>query len=129
MDNNLKAKILLKRAKSNLIRGKNNSYLDLREIVLEDLCFDLQQCVEKSFKALLVNNNIDYPYTHKINILIELLEENAISIPDEIKEAVILTVFAVEARYDDILFLTEDIYKETLEISEKVYNWALEQIK
>ena len=34
----------LKRAKSNLIREKDSSYPDLRDIFLADLCFDLQQC-------------------------------------------------------------------------------------
>lgn len=124
MNNITKAKNLLKRAKSNLIRGKEYSYLDLGEIALEDLCFDLQQCAEKSIKAVLIFKNIDFPYTHKLNILVDLLEENSIHLSDKVKDSVILTVFAVEARYDDILDLNRDIYKETLEIAESVYDWA-----
>ena len=129
MNNITKAKSLLKRAKSNLIRGKEYSYLDLKEIALEDLCFDLQQCAEKSLKAILTYKNIDYPYSHKLNVLIDLLEENHINVPESVKDSAVLTSFAVEARYDDIVQLDHDIYKEALEISENVYNWALEQIK
>lgn len=43
MENN-NAKEWLKRAKSNLYRGQDNSYLDFREISLEDLCFDTTMC-------------------------------------------------------------------------------------
>jgi HEPN domain-containing protein len=129
MNNITKAKNLLRRAKSNLIRGKEYSYMDLKEIVLEDLCFDLQQCAEKSLKAVLTSNNIDYPYSHKLNVLIDLLEENLIKVPENIKDSVILTSFAVEARYDDIIQLDHDIYNEALEIAEKVYNWAKEQVE
>lgn len=111
-----------------MIRGKEYSYLDLKEIVLEDLCFDLQQCAEKSLKAVLTYNNIDYPYTHKINILIDLMLDNSLKIPEEIKDSVILTTYAVEARYDDILQLNHDNYNEALEITEKVYFWAIKQV-
>jgi len=94
LNNIAKSKKLLRRSKSNLIRGEEDSYLELKEIALEDLCFDLQQSVEKSLKALLTYNNIDYPYTHKINVLIDLLEENAIQVPNRIKDSVILNAFA-----------------------------------
>lgn len=124
MDNKIKSKQFIKRAKSNLIRGKETSYMDLREIALEDLCFDLQQSAEKSLKAVLIFYNIDYVYTHKLNILIDLLEENSIEVPEFVKDSVILNAFAVEARYDDILHLTEEIHKEAIEIAENVYNWA-----
>ncbi|MEI8390281.1 MAG: HEPN domain-containing protein [bacterium] len=124
MDNKTKAKQFIKRAKSNLIRGKETSYLDLKEIAIEDLCFDLQQSAEKSLKAVLTFYGIDYPFSHKLNILIDLLEENSVEIPEFVKDSVILNAFAVEARYDDVLHLTEDVHKESVEITENVYNWA-----
>jgi HEPN domain-containing protein len=55
MDNNydpLSGIEWLKRAKSNLNRGKESQDLEAREIFIEDLCFDLQQCAEKALKAL-----------------------------------------------------------------------------
>jgi HEPN domain-containing protein len=121
---------LLKRAKSNLSRGKESDNLDLREIVIEDLCFDLQQSAEKSIKSVLKLHNIEYPYTHSIAKLITLLEKNKIEVPNNVKKAVRLTPFAVEARYtDDLIEITDDIYKESVEIAGTVYNWAKMQIE
>lgn len=120
------AKEWLKRAKNNLYRGQDSSYLDYREISLEDLCFDLQQCVEKSFKALLILNNIEFPKTHSISKLIELLQENGINIPEELLESAELTIYAVETRYP--LHYQEPVsekeHKNALQITQKVYNWV-----
>ena len=128
MENN--AKEWLKRAKNNLYRGQDSSYLDYREILLEDLCFDLQQCVEKSFKALLVLNNIEFPKTHSISKLIELLQENKINIPDELLSSTELTIYAVETRcplhYQEPVSNIE--YSNALQIAQNVYNWVNSQI-
>jgi HEPN domain-containing protein len=115
----------LKRAKSNLERGKDSSYLDLRDISLADLCFDLQQCAEKSFKALLVYHNIDFPKTHSISALIEILEDNNISVPEELINSSDLTVYAVQTRYPfEMEPMTVEEHKEAFDIAEKVYNWV-----
>ncbi|HBG49880.1 MAG TPA: DNA-binding protein [Cyanobacteria bacterium UBA9971] len=123
MDN---AQTWIKRAKSNLIRGKDSSYLDLKDINLEDLCFDLQQCAEKSLKAILIKNNIEFPKTHNISeLLILIRQKTTIIIPEKIKEAAILTDYAVNTRYpSDFTPVSLEEHKETLEIAENVYNWA-----
>lgn len=129
MENN-NAKEWLKRAKSNLYRGQDNSYLDFREISLEDLCFDLQQCVEKSFKALLIAKNIEFPKTHSISKLIELLQENGITIPEELLEFTELTTYAVETRYP-LHFqepVTQKEHKNAINIAQMVYDWIKPQI-
>lgn len=128
--NTVEANKLLKRAKSNLNRGKESDNLDLREIVIEDLCFDLQQCVEKSFKAILVYHDVEYPYTHSIAKLISILEKNRIKIPDQVKKAVRLTPFAVETRYNnDFIEITNEIYEEAVDIADKVFIWAKQQVQ
>jgi len=116
------------RAMSNLKRGDINTYKDLEGVYLEDLCFDLQQSAEKSLKALLVFHNIDFPKTHHIEELIDILADNGINAPDEIKEAVILTPYAVKTRYPHWNKIPENKYKEAYEIATKVYNWVKEQI-
>jgi len=52
----------LKRARSNLERARAKKTSD--EILYEDLCFDAQQAVEKSLKALLVRLDKPFPKTH-----------------------------------------------------------------
>jgi HEPN domain-containing protein len=119
----------LKRAKSNLNRAKESDHLELREIVIEDLLFDAQQSAEKAFKSVLVKNNIDFPKTHSISKLIELLKENDINVPDELLQAMDLTIYAVQLRYPmEQEPVTNAEYKEAVEIAEKVYNWAKEII-
>ena len=49
-------------------------------------------------------------------------------LPERVKDSVILTTFAVEARYDDIIQLNHDIYSEALEITKEVYNWSIKQV-
>ncbi|MFA6990301.1 MAG: HEPN domain-containing protein [Candidatus Gastranaerophilaceae bacterium] len=118
----------LKRAKSNLILGKNTKIEESAlwaQVYYEDLCFDLQQAVEKSLKALLILNNIDVPLSHSINLIIDILKSNLINIPEEIYDAVALTPFAVRAKYPgDWTRVSYQEYLELSEIAEKVYIWV-----
>jgi HEPN domain-containing protein len=112
----------LRRAKSNLERAKAGRVSE--EVVYEDLCFDCQQTVEKSLKALLVFNDVVFPRTHSISLLLELIADTGINIPDEIKEAVILTEYAVSARYPgDYEPVNENEYNEAVQLAEKVICW------
>jgi HEPN domain-containing protein len=131
MPNN--AKNWLLRANSNLDHAikvdKNNLAAYGGNIYFEDLCFDLQQCVEKSLKALLVYYNIEFPKIHSISKLVDLLKENNIIFPEELLPALDLTIYAVATRYpafeDEI---SEQEYKEALEIAENVYEWVQNQL-
>ncbi len=64
MKNSDRAKEWLKRAKSSLAQAKIG--MATPEILYEDLCFDAQQAVEKSLKAVCIFNNIEFPKTHNI---------------------------------------------------------------
>lgn len=120
----------LRRAKGNLIIGKDSSYIDLRDIPMEDLCFNLQQCVEKSLKAVLIFNEIEFPFVHEIASLLTILKKNKIEVPDDIIYAAKLTRYAVSTRYPgDYDKITDTDYKEASEIAEKVYNWAKNKIR
>lgn len=116
----------LKRAKSNLVRARQNH----PEVYLEDLCFDAQQAAEKAIKAILIDLNVDYPYTHDLMTLITLVSETGKSIPDEIKEAAMLTDYAVESRYPSPAeTVTHEEYKEAVSTAESVVDWATNTLK
>ena len=87
----------LKRAESSLAKAEVGKLNDA--IMFEDLCFDAQQSSEKALKSLFALKNISIPKTHSIGFLIKTLEDNAFIVPNEIKEAVSLTEYAVETRY------------------------------
>lgn len=62
------------------------------------LCFHVQQCVEKYIKTLLVLHEIDFPMTHDIGRLIQLLPVD-ISLPIDVSTQELLANYAVTARY------------------------------
>ena len=116
-------RIWLKRAKSNFQIAKAGKVFE--DILYEDLCFDCEQAVEKSLKALLVSIDVSFPRTHSISHLIELIEEHSIMVPDDIKDSISLTAYAVSTRYPgDFEPVDEQEYRETLETAEKVFNWV-----
>lgn len=125
-DNVQQAKNWLKRAKSNLIRAQLPKPAD---VFWEDLCYDAQQCVEKSLKALLIFHQVKFRYVHDIGELLKTLKLNGVSYPDEFNEAVILTDYAVETRYPIVSEpVTEEEYKEAVRIANLVYNWTESEI-
>jgi HEPN domain-containing protein len=122
MDKSSDFKEWLKRASSNLNLGKNI----IKGVNIEDLCFNFQQSVEKSLKAVLIKYEIQVPRTHSISELLSLLKLNSINVPFEIEQnAPSLNIYAVETRYPDNYFLVdEEDYKEALLIAQNVYDWA-----
>ena len=51
-------------------------------------------------KAVLAHRSIEYQRTHQLERLATLMRNAGISYPPELSEAVVLTPFAVELRYD-----------------------------
>ncbi|MBS3976840.1 MAG: HEPN domain-containing protein [Syntrophomonadaceae bacterium] len=114
-----------KRAKSNLARAELGRITS--DILYEDLCFDAQQAAEKALKGLMILLEIDTPKTHSIGYLLRLIEEaGEVQIPERLKEAVILTDYAVTTRYPgDWEPVDEDEYKQAVSLAHEVYRWAL----
>ena len=119
----------LKVAKSNLKLGRVDIEAKDSEIRFEELCFELQQCCEKSLKALLIFNDISFPKTHNISELLKLLKSNLVDVPENILKSAIVTQYAVNTRYPvDYIEVTKEDYQETLQIAENIYNWVEGQI-
>jgi HEPN domain-containing protein len=101
-----------------------------KTILYEDLCFDCQQAVEKSLKALLVAHDVESPHTHIVAQLLETLEKNRIPVPNDMKSSVDLTEYAVHTRYPGLYEpVTEEEYREALAVAECVYAWVNKQLK
>lgn len=118
---------------SNPLAWMQRAYSNLRlaekglgkDIMLEDLCFNAQQAVEKALKAICLYKGQDFPKTHSVTRLIDLVESAGVAIPQQIKAADFLTQYAVETRYpgpvEDITF---EEYQEALQIASRVVFWA-----
>lgn len=126
MKSNELAVAWLKRAISNLEKAKIGKISEA--LFYEDLCFDCQQAVEKGLKALLISNDISFPKTHSINMLIALLK-GCIQVPSEVESAVVLNDYAVETRYPgEYEPVTEIEYFEAVDIASKVIQWVKEEL-
>ena len=117
-----RSKECLSRARSNLIRAQEPKP---EGVFWDDLCFDLQQAVEKAIKSVLVMNDIEFPRTHHIELLISIVKEKGIFWPESLDEAAGLTIYAVQARYPGVsMKITEEHYQVAVKIAKKVYRWA-----
>ncbi len=96
-----------------------------KDVMLEDLCFNAQQAAEKALKAACLFKGLDFPKTHSLVRLMDILESSGIAIPETVKSADILTQYAVQARYPGpVEEVTMEEYKEAVALASKVVFWA-----
>jgi len=116
----------INRAKSNyeLSKAKINNI-----ICFEDLCYQAQQAAEKSLKGLLIYFGVEPEFTHNINKLLSELEKYT-EIPDNIKETIKLTNYAVQTRYPaEYEEITKEEYENSLKITKNCLDWVENKIK
>jgi HEPN domain-containing protein len=87
----------LERARSDLLLAR--TALQTPGVKYEDACFHAQQCAEKALKGLLSHLAVDFPRTHAIELLLDLLKANDITVPEAVDEAFALSHYAVQTRY------------------------------
>ena len=111
----------LRRAESNLLIAQREPE---EGVFFEDLCFEAQQAAEKALKGLLIYLTDDYPRTHSFNVLLARLEPH-LHIPEEIREVVELSDYAVQTRYPgDYYPVSEEEYRRAVELAERVLRWV-----
>lgn len=71
--------ILIKKAKDDYNTAKL-VFQKIEDINIDVALFHLQQAVEKLLKAFLIYNEIEFPKTHKLDILFEIINENDIKL-------------------------------------------------
>ncbi|MDP1605095.1 MAG: HEPN domain-containing protein [Rhodocyclaceae bacterium] len=88
--------------------------------------FHAQQAVEKSIKSVLTRHEIEFPRTHNLTMLIELLRLHAITLPPDADDLARLTPFGVALRYDDTAGEDEPtIQREwAVDVVSRTLDWA-----
>ena len=100
------------------------------DVLPEQVCFHAQQAVEKAFKAVLLHTATDFPLTHDLEELLDLLARAGIAVPKELVEAGDLTPYAVESRYPGFWGdITEPDMREALSVAETAVIWAGERLQ
>ncbi|MEE9295437.1 MAG: HEPN domain-containing protein [Phycisphaerae bacterium] len=114
----------VKRARSDLALARRA----IKGVYLEDLCFHAQQAAEKAIKAVLISQEVEFPYVHDLRRLLELVEKAGVLIPDDVQKAESLTRFAVVTRYPGVgRAPSVRDHKTALRLAQTVVRWA-EQI-
>lgn len=94
----------------------------------DTVVFHAQQCVEKYLKALLVVDGIDFPRTHSLSILVDLVEESKRpALTTEEQER--LTDYAATTRYPgDYEDISLEEARRATEIATRVRGEAREKL-
>ncbi len=117
----------LQRARSDLALGR--AALVTPGVILEDACFHAQQCAEKALKALLITRAIDFPRTHSLAVLLDLLKSANVNVPAEVDESFTLTQYAVATRYPGVWeSVTDEEAHAALSTAALVLEWVEAQI-
>jgi HEPN domain-containing protein len=89
----------------------------------ENVCFNAQQVIEKSLKAVLCFLELPVPFTHNLDILIDRLPKSvALSDSNNINE---LTEYATIRRYEEGTFeLDSEDLKKAYVLAEITLKWA-----
>jgi HEPN domain-containing protein len=89
----------------------------------------VQQAVEKALKGLLIYFGVEPEFTHNIGTLLNEIEKY-VEIPDDVKNAMDLTNYAVQTRYpgeyDEI---AKEEYENSLRIAKNCLDWVDDAIK
>ena len=111
----------MNRAKSSLVRARTR----IPDVYVEDMCFDAQQAAEKAVKAVLMQRGVAFPFVHDIDHLMSLLEQDGMTIPEDVRRSSELTKYVVVGRYPfEHRPVLEEEYTEAVEMAEAVVQWA-----
>lgn len=91
----------------------------------EDLCFHAQQAVEKALKSVYRRHGWTFRYVHNPEELLTGLVRTGVDVRDEVKESVILTIYAFETRYPGVGEpVTEKEWREAVALAHTAVVWA-----
>jgi HEPN domain-containing protein len=93
-----------------------------REVADEIVGFHAQQTVEKALKAVLETREVDYPYTHDLARLFELLDGSG-GAPENRDDTLALSPWATEFRYGDVVAGSLD-RDEAVAAATAILEWA-----
>lgn len=83
--------------------------------------FHAQQAAEKLLKAVLVWHQVEFPRTHDISRLRDLMQSAAPDLAERLRDAAALTSYGVEARYPgDVPDPTPDAAREAVALADRV---------
>ena len=98
------------------------------ECSLDTACFHAQQAAEKCIKAYLTAYEIDFPFIHNLEKLIDLCVQRD---PSFLSTSVLgqeLTPYAVELRYDAEFWPSADVTRQAIESALAIRNLVMDRL-
>lgn len=92
--------------------------------LVEQVCYFAQQAAEKAIKAVLLERNVDFPYTHNLEKLVQEVTRRGLAAPADVARARELTRYAIDTRYPHSEEITDENIADALMIAEAVLAWA-----
>lgn len=86
-----------------------------------------QQAAELAVKAVYQQQGWRFAFVHDLGHLLDGLEKNGIAVPENVREAERLTIYATQMRYPGMSgFTMERDHARMLAIAEAVVAWAVQ---
>jgi HEPN domain-containing protein len=117
-----RARALLERADADLAAVRALETVDA--VPDEIVGFHAQQAAEKMLKSVLAAHGIEFPRTHSIRFLLDLLADHGLDPPARLHDITALYPFGVQLRYEAPL--DEDVLDRRMvrELLEQLRDWA-----
>jgi len=91
------------------------------------VCFHSQQAAEKYLKAFLTRHQVEFPKTHDIDELLDLIAPVDGKLSESLRDVVVLTNYGVDVRYPgDFPNVTRSDAQHAIQLAERVRRLVLE---
>ena len=116
--------------KANADMGVAEHLLSEKEVFLNAIAFHSEQAAEKYLKAFLAWHEVDFPKTHDLDLLLDLVQTVDKPMAGMLRDVIVLTPYGVELRYPgDRPDATPGDAREAVELAGKVREAILTALK
>jgi HEPN domain-containing protein len=95
----------------------------------EIIGFHCQQAAEKLLKALLSESGVDFPRTHNLRFLMDLLTDAGSAVPEDVADLDMLTPFGTLLRYDDLGAGASLQRDKAVEMVKALHAWVTQRVR
>ena len=94
---------------------------------ISTVCFHSQQAAEKYLKAFLTYHQVEFPKTHDIDELLDMIAPIDSKLSKSLRDVIMLTNYGVDVRYPgDFPNVTSGDAQQAIQMAEKVRRLVLE---
>ena len=94
---------------------------------ISTVCFHSQQAAEKYLKAFLTSRQVEFPKTHDIDELLDMIAPIDSKLSESLRDVIMLTNYGVDVRYPgDFPDVTSGDAQQAIQMAEKVRRLVLE---